>query len=70
MVEEALKRLFRHSSTGVEFRRELAEETTEEPRFPGAHETSDDSHEVPHVQTAELQSIVYDLLGSLITQRS
>ena len=67
MVEEASKRLFCHSSTGVEFRRELVEETAEEPRLPGAHETSDDGHEVPHVQTAGLQSLIYDLLGSFVT---
>ena len=48
----------------------MVEETAEEPRLPGAHETSDDGHEVPHVQTAELQSLVYDLLGSFVTQRS
>ena len=70
MVGEASKRLFRHTSTGVELWRELVEETAEEPRLPGAHETSDDGHEVPHVQTAELQCLVYDLLGSLVTQRS
>ena len=70
MVGEASKRLFRHTSTGVELWRELVEETAEEPRLPGAHETSDDGHEVPHVQTAGLQSLVYYLLGSLVTQRS
>ena len=69
MVEETSKRLFCHSSTGVEFWRELVEETAEEPRLPGAHETSDDSHQIPHIKTAGLQSLIYDMLGSLVTHR-
>ena len=66
-VEEASDGGLCHSSAVVELRREFIEETAEEPRLPGAHETSDDSHEVPLVETAGLQSPVYDLLGSLVT---
>ena len=55
------RRLLCYPSTGVEVRRELVEEAAEKPGLTGAHETSDDSYHIPHVQTAGVEGLVYDL---------
>ena len=70
MMEEATKRPLCYPSTGVEIRRELVEEAAEKPGLTGAHEASDDSYHIPHVQTAGVEGFVNYLLGLLITQRS
>ena len=70
VVEEASKRPLCYPSTGVEVGRELVEEAAEKPGLTGAHEASDDSYHIPHVQTAGVEGFVDDLLGLLITQRS
>ena len=70
MVEEATKRPLCYPSTGVEVGRELVEEAAEKPGLTGAHEASDDSYHIPHVQTAGVEGLVDDLLGLFITQRS
>ena len=66
VVEQASKRLLCYSGAGVEVGRDLSEETAEEPGLTGAHEASDDGHHIPQIQTAGLQSLVYDLLSSLV----
>ena len=70
VVEEATKRQLCYPSTGVEVGRELVEEAAEKPGLTRAHEASDDSYHIPHVQTAGVEGFVYDLLGLFITQRS
>ena len=70
VVEEASKRPLCYPSTGVAVGRELVEEAAEKPGLTGAHEASDDSYHIPHVKTAGVEGMVYDLLGLLITQRS
>ena len=70
VVEEATKRPLCYPSTGVEVGRELVEEAAEKPGLTRAHETSDDSYHIPHVQTAGVEGFVYYLLGFLTTKRS
>ena len=69
-VEDTSKRLLSDSSAGVEARRNLVEDATQEPGLAGAHEACEDCHHIPQIQTAGLQSLVNDLLSLLVAEWS
>ena len=69
-VEQASTRSLSDSRAGVEVWRFLIEEPSQEPRLTGAHDACKNSHHISHWQTAGLQSLVNDLLSSLISEGS
>ena len=69
-MEQASTGLLRDSRAGVDAGRYEAKEPVQEPGLTGAHEACEDSNHIPQIHTARLQSLVNDLLSSLITEGS
>ena len=67
-MKHASKRLLSNSRAGIKGWWLLVEETTQQVCLAWSHQACDHCHQIPHLDTAWLKSLVNDLLSPLISE--